>query len=205
MPLKEESARRLATWAGNVTPRGIARAVSRAKTGLAVVKHVRRAWKFIDRYKAVLVLVAVGCWIRASLRAPHPALAGGTTEVARTAAAAFGLLVAPARIPAFGDEARSFRLGGAANGSEDDDGVGVEEGGIEGELERLQSRLQLIEALEERNRAQLDSFVDERHQWDSLEEDERALLKSKESTSRRMEALTEELAMLFLGQKTKDG
>jgi len=58
---------------------------------------------------------------------------------------------------------------------------------------------------QERNKAQLGSFVDEEDQWDSLEEDERILLSSKDLVIQKMEDLAEELVMLFMGQKMRDG
>ena len=60
-------------------------------------------------------------------------------------------------------------------------------------LSILQSQLSLIEALEERNKAQLDSFVDEQDQWDSLEEEEQELLLQKNAIVARIEELSKEL------------
>ncbi|KAG7339292.1 peptide deformylase [Nitzschia inconspicua] len=48
----------------------------------------------------------------------------------------------------------------------------------------LRAQLSYIEALEERNKAQLDSFLDEQDQWDSLEPFEQELLLQKESILR---------------------
>lgn len=48
-------------------------------------------------------------------------------------------------------------------------------------MEELQGQLSYIEALEERNKAQLDSFIDEQDQWDSLEPFEQVLLARKSS------------------------
>ena len=73
------------------------------------------------------------------------------------------------------------------------------------EIEQLQQQLTYIEALEERNRAQLDSFVDEQDQWDSMEEDERQLLQSKQSTVDRLEQMTSELVSMWMGGKSMDG
>ncbi|KAL3938323.1 MAG: hypothetical protein SGBAC_006738 [Bacillariaceae sp.] len=80
-----------------------------------------------------------------------------------------------------------------------------QQSGIEAELERLQEQLHLIEALEERNKAQLDSFVDEEDQRNSLEEDEKELLDSKEKIVERMDLLAEQMIMLWMGQKSQDG
>ena len=78
-------------------------------------------------------------------------------------------------------------------------------GAIQQELERLQNQLSIIEALEERNKAQLESFIDEEDQFNSMEEEERDLLKSKDSVIEQMELLTEQLIMLWMGQKSQDG
>lgn len=50
---------------------------------------------------------------------------------------------------------------------------------LQGELDNIQNQLSLIEALEARNEAQIYSFIDEKDQWDSLEEEERQLLLKK--------------------------
>lgn len=47
-------------------------------------------------------------------------------------------------------------------------------------LEQLHNDLALIEAIEERNRAQIYSFIDEQDQWESMEEDDRQLLLKKD-------------------------
>jgi hypothetical protein len=57
------------------------------------------------------------------------------------------------------------------------------------DLERLQHQMALIEALEARNQAQFDSFVDEQDQWDSLEPDERELLNCKADVQERVDRL----------------
>jgi len=44
----------------------------------------------------------------------------------------------------------------------------------------LENDLLLIGALEERNKAQLDSFVNEQDQWESMEEEERDFLSQKD-------------------------
>jgi hypothetical protein len=82
---------------------------------------------------------------------------------------------------------------------------GPNKSGIEEELERLQEQLALTEALEERNKAQLDSFVDEKDQWNSMDEDEQFLLKSKNAIIKKMELLTEQMILLWMGRKSMDG
>ena len=76
---------------------------------------------------------------------------------------------------------------------------------ISQEIEMLQQQLTYIEALEERNRAQIDSFIDEQHQWESMEEDERQLLRSKDDIKDRMEQMTSELVSLWMGGKSVEG
>ena len=63
----------------------------------------------------------------------------------------------------------------------------------------------LIEALEERNKSQLESFVDEQDQWESLEEEERQLLLQKDEITQRMEAIAEELVQIWMGSKSMEG
>lgn len=57
---------------------------------------------------------------------------------------------------------------------------------------QLQEKLVYIQALEERNKAQIDSFVDEEHQWESMEEYERELLSSKEDIEKQLNELLAE-------------
>ena len=54
-------------------------------------------------------------------------------------------------------------------------------------LDDLYHMKQLIEALEERNAAQLDSFVDEQDQWDSMDEADRQLLLQKDQINETIE------------------
>lgn len=72
-------------------------------------------------------------------------------------------------------------------------------------MNNLKYQISLIEALEERNKAQLDSFVDEQDQWESLEEHERKLLSSKRRLEDRMEELVSELVNDWIGRKSLDG
>jgi len=58
------------------------------------------------------------------------------------------------------------------------------------EMETLTERLYLIQAIELRNEAQLGSFIDEQHQWESLEEDERRLLLEKNDLMKRFEEIS---------------
>lgn len=97
----------------------------------------------------------------------------------------------------------------AATRSDDEDGPIIKDeepsSPIEIELEKLQERLQLIEALEARNEAQLESFVDEHDQWESLEAEEQELLKTKDEIESRMELLAEQLVQLWMSQKSMEG
>eukprot|EP00544_Gedaniella_sp_CCMP2646_P011490 CAMPEP_0202505080 /NCGR_PEP_ID=MMETSP1361-20130828/46335_1 /ASSEMBLY_ACC=CAM_ASM_000849 /TAXON_ID=210615 /ORGANISM="Staurosira complex sp., Strain CCMP2646" /LENGTH=72 /DNA_ID=CAMNT_0049138753 /DNA_START=318 /DNA_END=536 /DNA_ORIENTATION=- len=72
-------------------------------------------------------------------------------------------------------------------------------------MDELKYRISLIEALEERNKTQLDSFIDEQDQWESLEEHERNLLSSKQTAEDRMEDLVSELINDWMGRKSLDG
>jgi hypothetical protein len=76
---------------------------------------------------------------------------------------------------------------------------------ITNEIERLQQQLRYIEALEERNKAQIDSFIDEQDQWDSMEEDERQLLLSKGDIEKKLEQITSELVSMWMGGKSMEG
>ena len=91
--------------------------------------------------------------------------------------------------------------GGSGIPSDDDDAKNP----IEAELEELQQQLAVIEALEARNEAQLDSFVDEEDQWNSLEEEERIVLRGKDFVVQRIEVLSEELIRMWMGAKSMDG
>lgn len=76
---------------------------------------------------------------------------------------------------------------------------------LQHELETLQNDLTYIEALEERNKSQLDSFVDEQDQWDSMEEEERQLLQKKDVIIKRIDDLTELLIQCWMNAKSMDG
>ena len=69
---------------------------------------------------------------------------------------------------------------------------GNDEDKDEDSVESLQQKLTYIQALEERNKAQLDSFVDEEDQWESMEEWERELLSSKEDIEKQLDDLLSE-------------
>jgi hypothetical protein len=71
-------------------------------------------------------------------------------------------------------------------GSNDGDGDNDNDGET---IETLQNQLVYIEALEERNKAQLDSFVDEEDQWESMEDYEKELMSSKEDLETQLNEL----------------
>jgi hypothetical protein len=111
--------------------------------------------------------------------------------------------------PVIGNAQPSFlTLHNASDGS-DAAGEGQEEGeienGVEEEIQRLQEILDSIEAIEERNKAQLESFVDEQDQWDSMDDFEKELLESKEEVLEQMEKMAEELLQLWMGAKSMEG
>jgi hypothetical protein len=57
------------------------------------------------------------------------------------------------------------------------------------DVESLQNELALSEAIEQRNAAQLDSFVDADHQWQAMDEADRWLLRRKGLVEKRIDAL----------------
>jgi len=77
-----------------------------------------------------------------------------------------------------------FSTGGDGNGE-------GEQEDEEKSLTSLQNTLASIEALEERNAAQLESFVDEEDQWESMEIFEQELLSSKENVLKQLEGLSD--------------
>ena len=76
---------------------------------------------------------------------------------------------------------------------------------VQQEMQDLQYQLSLIEALEERNRAQLDSFIDEQDQWESLAAEEQQLLQNKQTLEERLEELLSQLVNDWMGRKSLDG
>lgn len=147
VPMKEESARRLATLAGGVTPKGISKGVSRVKRGISIVKVARKVLKVIDKYKAVIILAVLGYWIRSALLEPYPVSKKKVRKLAQQAA--LGLAIAPSgssKSPGSlcGGVARAFS--GLFLAAENGDGASRT--GIEEELERLQNQFTSIEALE---------------------------------------------------------
>ena len=92
----------------------------------------------------------------------------------------------------------------AENQDDSDDGS-EPKSALEQELEDLQNQLALIEAMEERNKSQLESFIDAQDQWDSMEEEERQFLLQKDSIVQRMEEIAEDLVKIWMGAKSMDG
>jgi len=208
VPMKEENAQRLAGLANGITPRGIRKGLRRVKRGLKVVKTGRKILKVIDKYKPVIIVAVLLYWVRSAILEPYP-ISKKKKELAQKAA--LGLLIMPTQKNAFahvrGALSKVFLSPTEADDADrvEDDSSSSSSTGIEEELEKLQHQLTLIEALEERNKAQIESFIDEEDQWNSLEEWEQELLSSKETLTQRMEQLTEELVLMFMGEKAKNG
>ena len=76
---------------------------------------------------------------------------------------------------------------------------------LEREMEDLKAKFDWIEAMEERNKAQLDSFIDENDQLESMDPEERELLQLKDTIVERMDILSEELIQMWIGSKSMDG
>lgn len=86
-----------------------------------------------------------------------------------------------------------------------DAGEWASSGGLPEELDYLQEKLHLIEALKARNEAQIDSFVDAQDQWESLEPEERELLQQEEALTHRVDEIISILVQGWMGEKTMDG
>eukprot|EP01083_Nonionella_stella_P069863 186509_1 len=108
---------------------------------------------------------------------------------------------------AFQHESANHPLFRPLSSTNNDDGEKTENiaTSIEEELENLQQMLTYIEALEARNESQIESFIDEEDQWNSMEEDERELLKNKENIVKKLDVLTTELMQMWMGAKSMDG
>jgi len=57
---------------------------------------------------------------------------------------------------------------------------------------------------QEWNKSQVDSFIDEDDQWQSLDEEEQILITSKYSIIQQMKVVGEDMVLLFMGQKLQD-
>ncbi|KAK1742350.1 hypothetical protein QTG54_006915 [Skeletonema marinoi] len=203
VPIKEETAQRLSGLANGITPKGIRKGVRRVKRGLKVVKTGRKILKVIDKYKPVIIVAVLLYWVRSAILEPYPI----SKKKKLAQQAALGLLITPTHKSALtnvrGALSKVFMSPAEADaGIVEDDSSSS---GIEEELEKLQHQLTLIEAIEERNKAQIYSFIDEEDQWNSMEEWEQELLSSKEALTQRMEQMTEELVLMFMGEKAKNG
>eukprot|EP00985_Skeletonema_marinoi_P013317 scaffold6578_cov141-Skeletonema_marinoi.AAC.15 len=203
VPIKEETAQRLSGLANGITPKGIRKGVRRVKRGLKVVKTGRKILKVIDKYKPVIIVAVLLYWVRSAILEPYPI----SKKKKLANKAALGLLIMPTHKSTLtnvrGALSKVFMSPAEADaGIVEDDSSSS---GIEEELEKLQHQLTLIEAIEERNKAQIYSFIDEEDQWNSMEEWEQELLSSKEALTQRMEQMTEELVLMFMGEKAKNG
>ncbi|KAL7447750.1 hypothetical protein ACHAWC_000076 [Mediolabrus comicus] len=133
-------------------------------------------------------------WVRSAILEPYPISKKKLAEKA-----ALSLLIMPTqKNTVVRDTLTKVFMSAAEDSSASDTG-------IEEEIEFIQHKLTLIEALEERNKAQIESFIDEEDQWNSMDEYEKDLLGSKESITARMEQLTEELVLISMSQKSKNG
>lgn len=193
--IKEENAQRLAGLANGITPRGIRKGLRRVKRGLKVVKTARKILKVIDKYKPFIILAVLLYWVRSAILEPYPI----SKKKKLAEKAALSLLIMPTQKNTIVRDTLTRVIMSAAEDDSASDTV------IEEELEYLQHQLTLIEALEERNKAQIESFIDEEDQWNSMDKYEKDLLGSKESITARMEQLTEELVLIFMSQKSKNG
>ena len=201
VPMKEESARRLAGIANGITPKGIRKGLRRVKRGLKVIKTGRKILKVLDKYKPFIIVAVILYWARSAVLAPYP-----VSKKKLAQQAAFGLLIMPTQRNGADKIIRGTLSKFFMTSTESDaDSVEDDSSGIEEEIEKLQQQLTLIEALEERNKAQIESFVDEEDQWNSMEAWEQELLSSKETLTQQMEQLTEELVLMFMGEKSRNG
>ena len=157
----------------------------------------------IDKYKPVIIVAVLLYWVRSAILEPYPV----SKKKKLAQKAAFGLLIMPTQKSTLANirGALSKVLMNANEADADSVEDDSSSTGIEEELEKLQNQLTLIDALEERNAAQIYSFIDEEDQWNAMEEWERELLSSKEELTQRMEQLTEELVLMFMGEKAKNG
>jgi len=164
MPLQEKSAQWLVTLAGEVTPHGISKSVSRVKRGISIIKTVRKVWKVVDKYKAYIIVGVLCYWIRSAVTQTYVMSAKQARRI--TQKAARGLMIAPSGSgrslgSLCGGTARALSNLYLSGGEDRGDGHGVISSTcIEEELEQLQNQFSLIEALEARNKAELGSFVD---------------------------------------------
>ena len=168
-----------------------------------MVKTGRKILKVIDKYKPVIIVAVLLYWVRSSILEPYPI----SKKKKLAQQAALGLLIMPTQKSALANVRGA--LSKVFMSTAEPDAGSVEDnsssGGIEEELEKLQHQLTLIEAIEERNKAQIYSFIDEEDQWNSMEEWEQELLSSKDALTQRMEQMTEELVLMFMGEKAKNG
>ncbi|KAL7428004.1 hypothetical protein ACHAXH_003381 [Discostella pseudostelligera] len=198
IPMKEGNARRLVTFANGVTPKGIRKSISNVKRGISIIKAVRKVFKVIEKYKYVIILAVTCYWIRCAILEPYP-VRRSKKQAQKLAQQAVLSFILPLR-----DERGSLiavstgiadalsKLHSIVEDNFDED----DRGGHSSTMGHLQNQLALIEAIEQRNEAQLDSFVDEEDQWQSLEEDEKSLLRSKDSLIQRIDQLANEIAKM---------
>ena len=74
----------------------------------------------------------------------------------------------------------------ASGGEKEIDISEPEEAQLKKEEEDLQNELHYIQALVQRNKAQLGSFIDEKHQWEKQSEEDRYFLTRKPFVTKRL-------------------
>lgn len=95
-----------------------------------------------------------------------------------------------------GDERRLLFSRGATNGDE----VLELPTDLKTEEEQLQQELHYIEAIEQRNEAQLGSFIDAKHQWEFQSQEDRDMLLNKNYIVQRLEKIREILSSISKDQ-----
>ncbi len=156
IPMKEGSARRLATLANGVTPKGIRKSISKVKRGISIIKAVRKTFKVIEKYKYVIILTVTCYWIRSAIVEPYPIRRSKkqTQKLAQKAALSLILPARDVRGSLFGVSlgiAESLsRISLVIKDKFDDEVKDVRSSTmvIEKELEYLQNQLSFIEAIE---------------------------------------------------------
>mmetsp|Transcript_9424 Transcript_9424/g.19518 ORF Transcript_9424/g.19518 Transcript_9424/m.19518 type:complete len:690 (+) Transcript_9424:254-2323(+) len=86
VPMTDDNASRLVSFANGITPKGISRNISRVKRGLKVFKTVRKILKVLDKYKPVIILVILCYWIRSAIVEPYPVSKKQAKKIAQMAA-----------------------------------------------------------------------------------------------------------------------
>lgn len=86
VPMTDDNASRLVSFANGITPKGISRNISRVKRVLKVFKTMRKILKVLDKYKPVIILVILCYWIRSAIVEPYPVSKKQAKKIAQMAA-----------------------------------------------------------------------------------------------------------------------